>query len=96
MSPSKDQAERGRRWYVGDRLHVDVRGLPCPEPLVAVLRLIDGGDAGDCLTALVSQEPLLLYPELDARGWSYRLVPPAGDTQLQDGEVMLQIQRGAT
>jgi hypothetical protein len=95
MSRSKDQAERGRRWYVGDRLHLDVRGLPCPEPLVAVLRLIDGGDAGHGLTALVSQEPLLLYPELDARGWSHRLVTPAGDTLLRDGEVVLEIQRGS-
>jgi hypothetical protein len=95
MSRSKDQAERGRRWYVGDRLHLDVRGLPCPEPLVAVLRLIDGGSAGDGMTALVSQEPLLLYPELDARGWSYRLLMPAGDTVLGQGEVALEIQRGS-
>ncbi|PZA13024.1 hypothetical protein DNX69_06035 [Rhodopseudomonas palustris] len=94
MSRSNDQADRGRRWYVGDRLHLDVRGLPCPEPLVAVLRLIDGGDACGGLTALVSQEPLLLYPELDARGWSYRLVTPVGDMLLRDGEVVLEIQRG--
>ena len=48
-----------------DGLHVDVRGLPCPEPLVTVLRLIDGGEAGELLMAHLSQEPLLLYPELD-------------------------------
>ncbi|NEW87270.1 DUF2249 domain-containing protein [Rhodopseudomonas sp. WA056] len=94
MSRSNARTERGRRWYVGDRLHVDVRGLPCPEPLVAVLRLIDGGEAGDGLTALVSQEPLLLYPELDARGWRHRMVTPAADMPLRDGEVLLEIQRG--
>ncbi|QLH71154.1 DUF2249 domain-containing protein [Rhodopseudomonas palustris] len=95
MNRSNAQTERGRRWYVGDRPHVDVRGLPCPEPLVTVLRLIDGSEVGDGLTALVSQEPLLLYPELDARGWRYRTVTSAGDTLVRNGEVVLEIERSA-
>jgi TusA-related sulfurtransferase len=65
-------------WRADDGLHVDVRGLPCPEPMVAVLRLIDGGEAGDALVAHLSQEPLLLYPELAERGWRHRLLPAAG------------------
>lgn len=77
-----------RLWREGGRLHVDVRGLCCPEPLVAVLRLIDGGEAGDILVAHVSQEPLLLYPELAARGWRHRLIPPRGDD-----EVALEMSR---
>jgi len=63
-----------RMWRGEEGLHVDLRGLSCPEPLVAVLRLIDGGEAGDCLIAHLSQEPLLLYPELNERGWRHRLV----------------------
>jgi TusA-related sulfurtransferase len=66
--------EGPRVWRDEEGLHVDVRGLPCPEPLVTVLRLIDGGEAGDCLVAHLSQEPLLLYPELAERGWRHRLV----------------------
>jgi hypothetical protein len=82
-----------RRWRTQDAMHVDVRGLPCPEPLVAVLRLIDSGEAGDLLLAHLGQEPLLLYPELDERGWRYRLIAPLGDTPLPDGEVVLEISR---
>jgi TusA-related sulfurtransferase len=66
--------ENPRLWRGAEALHVDVRGLPCPEPMVTVLRLIDGGEAGDVLVAHLSQEPLLLYPELDERGWRHRLV----------------------
>jgi len=87
MTKSADP-DAPRLWREGDRLHVDVRGLCCPEPLVAVLRLIDGGEAGDGLVAHVSQEPLLLYPELNARGWRHRLVAPRGDD-----EVALEMSR---
>ena len=82
-----------RLWRAQDGLHVDVRGLPCPEPLVTVLRLIDGGEAGDVLFAHLSQEPLLLYPELDDRGWRYRLIAHADESSLQDGDVVLEIVR---
>jgi hypothetical protein len=72
------QAPGARMWRTADRLHVDVRGLPCPEPLVTVLRLIEAGEAGDHLVVHLSQEPLLLYPELDARGWRHRVISPSG------------------
>ena len=67
--------EAGTRiWHAADGLHLDVRGLECPEPLVEVLRTIDGGE----ITALIvhlDQEPLLLYPELDDRGWTHEMLP---------------------
>jgi hypothetical protein len=69
-----DETEGPRVWRGEEGLHVDVRGLPCPEPLVTVLQLIDGGVAEDFLVAHLSQEPLLLYPELAERGWRHRLV----------------------
>jgi hypothetical protein len=72
-------------------LYVDVRGLPCPEPLVTVLRLIDGGDAGELVFAHLSQEPLLLYPELDERGWGYRMIAASDEMPLPDGEVVLEL-----
>lgn len=72
------QAPGARMWRTADRLHVDVRGLPCPEPLVTVLRLIEAGEAGDHLVVHLSQEPLLLYPELDARGWRHRVLSSSG------------------
>lgn len=67
--------EAGARiWNAADGLHLDVRGLECPQPLVEVLRTIDGGE----VTALIvhlDQDPLLLYPELDERGWTHEMLP---------------------
>lgn len=85
-------ADGARRWQAQDGLHVDVRGLPCPEPMVTVLRLIDGGEAGEVLFAHLGQEPLLLYPELDDRGCRYRLVAAAEGMSVPDGEVVLEIK----
>jgi hypothetical protein len=92
MTTAEGFSTDARRWRAADGLHVDVRGLPCPEPLVTLLRLIDGGGAGDRIIAHLSQEPLLLYPELEARGWDYRLLaPPGGDAA--GGDVVLEIVR---
>jgi hypothetical protein len=91
MTKSAATSDGVRLWRAQDRLHVDVCGLPCPEPLVTVLRLIDSGEAGDVLVAHLSQEPLLLYPELDERGWRHRLVATAD--ALPDGRVTLEISR---
>lgn len=63
-----------RIWNAADGLHLDVRGLECPQPLVEVLRTIDRGE----VTALIvhlDQEPLLLYAELDDRGWNHEMLP---------------------
>jgi hypothetical protein len=59
---------------------------------VTVLRWIDGGEAGDRLVAHLSQEPLLLYPELDERGWRHRLIPASDETR-DEGHVVLEIVR---
>jgi len=55
-------------------LHLDVRGKQCPDPLVEILRLIDLDQGGDTFTVDLDQEPLFLYPELDARGWRHELL----------------------
>jgi hypothetical protein len=93
MTKGKAAPDSVRRWRAEDGLHVDVRGLPCPEPLVNVLRLIDGGEVADVLLAHLSQEPLLLYPELDERGWCYRLIVPSNEMPVPDGEVVLEMTR---
>ena len=67
-----------RIWNAADGLHLDVRGLECPQPLVEILRVIDGGG----VTALIvhlDQEPLLLYAELDDRGWNHEMLPADAD-----------------
>lgn len=82
-----------RLWQAADGLHVDVRGLSCPQPLVTVLRLIDSGKVDDILIAHLSQEPLLLYPELNERGWRHRVLSTETEDARQDGDTMLEIVR---
>jgi len=93
MTKGADALDGARLWRAEDGLHVDVRGLACPEPLVTILRLIDSGEAGDVLLAHLGQEPLLLYPELDERGCRHRLVPSLPESAPQDGHVVLEIVR---
>ena len=64
-----------RRWLGADGLHLDVRGLECPEPMVAILALIDGIDPPDTLLVHIDQDPVFLYPELAERGWVIQPVP---------------------
>jgi hypothetical protein len=55
-------------------MHLDLRGLDPPEPMVTILRLIDGGQAEPVLIAHFDREPIFLYPELDDRGWTHEIV----------------------
>lgn len=68
-------------------LHVDVRGLPPPQPLLRILELVRR--AGDDAVIVVHHErdPLWLYPELAELGW--RAEPIDGEP----GEVRLRLVR---
>jgi hypothetical protein len=76
----------GRRWTEADGIHIDVRGLPAPEPLVAVLELV--GSIGDGTPVIVhlDRDPQMLYPELAELGWS------AGQIDGAPGEVRLRLE----
>lgn len=67
-----------RIWRTEEALHVDVRGLEPPGPMIAILRLIDGDQVDGALIAHLDREPIFLYPELHERGWAYELLPHAG------------------
>lgn len=71
-------------WQSGGVVHIDVRGLEAPKPLVAILALIDSGAHQGRIVVHHQREPLYLYPELEERGWSYsRLPAPAGEVRLE-------------
>jgi len=79
-------------WRTPEAVHIDVRGLQPPEPMVAILRMLDFGEAGSVVIAHLDREPIFLYPELDDRGWSYEIMPPgvgAGNVN----EVILRLVR---
>jgi hypothetical protein len=69
------EASRARIWTADGIVHVDVRGLEPPQPMVEILRLIDSGDASGRLIVHHHREPVFLYPELAERGWTHARVP---------------------
>ena len=74
-----------RTWADDDGLHVDVRGLPAPQPLVKILQLVRQVGPQGVLIVHHDRDPLLLYPELVQIGWWAEIVP--GDP----GEVRLRL-----
>jgi hypothetical protein len=73
-----------RRWIEADAIHIDVRGLPPPEPLVAILALVQ--TVRDAATVIVhhDRDPMMLYAELAELGWAAdRIDAPAGEVRLR-------------
>jgi len=65
----------GKHWYEDNGLHIDVRELPPPEPMVAILGQLDKVDQTGPVTVHHDREPIYLYPELVERGWICNIVP---------------------
>jgi len=63
-----------RVWRTPDAIHINLRGLEPPEPLVTILQMIDRGEVDNVLIAHFDHEPIFLYPELDDRGWSHEII----------------------
>ena len=53
----------------GDRVVLDVRGLEPPGPMVQILERLDTLRPGQRLVVLHERRPMLLYPQLDERGF---------------------------
>jgi hypothetical protein len=73
-----------RQWVDADGIHVDVRGLPPPQPMVAILELV--GSVHDATSVVVHHErdPEYLYPELAELGWgAARIDAPPGEVRLR-------------
>ena len=89
-------AEKRRIWRTADAIHIDLRGLEPPEPMVAILQAIDGGEVDTVLIAHLDREPIFLYPELDDRGWSHELIQcPDGSTDCEDGVMIRMLRWGS-
>ena len=73
-------------WQADDGCHIDVRGLPPPQPMLQILALLETIAAGAGIVHH-HREPIYLYPELAERGWSHEIVPGEGD------EVRLRLWR---
>jgi len=73
-----------RRWSDADGLHVDVRGLPPPQPMVAILALVESVRDATPIVVHHERDPQFLYPELAELGWTAaRIAAPAGEVRLK-------------
>ncbi len=68
---------------------LDNRGMMPPEPMVNTLEALEGMAAGEVLEAWYDRDPLLLYPELEARSHEARCEKRGA------GEFRVLIRRGA-
>ena len=85
-----DWLAQTRRWKDAVGVHIDVRGLAAPGPLVAIMQLIASVSGPATVIVHHDRDPILLYPELAERGWSAERIEAAA---LDPGEVRLKLQR---
>lgn len=64
---TSEDAENPQTWP-DPSAHLDLTDLDPPEPMVRILAAADGLEPGEVLFALLSREPLFLFPELAKRG----------------------------
>jgi Uncharacterized conserved protein (DUF2249). len=62
-------AEGAMWWREADGLHLDVRQLPPPQPMVAVLSLLESLEVPEPVVVHHDRVPQMLLPELAERGW---------------------------
>jgi hypothetical protein len=78
---------RRKRWVEADGVHIDVRGLSPPEPLVAILELVESTRDATPIVVHHDRNPLMLYPELAEIGWTAERIDG------EPGEVRLLLRR---
>ena len=73
-----------RRWTEDDGIHLDVRGLPPPQPMTTILALVASIRDATPVVVHHEREPHYLYPELAEIGWrATKLDAPAGEVRLR-------------
>ena len=83
MDRDRGSEGRSRRWVEADGIHIDVRGLPPPQPIVSILTLVESIRDATPVVVHHERDPLFLHPELAEIGWtSERLDAPAGEVRL--------------
>jgi hypothetical protein len=71
-------------WTEADGIHVDVRGLPPPQPMTTILALVASIRDATPVVVHHEREPHYLYPELAELGWrATKLDAPAGEVRLR-------------
>ena len=73
-----------RCWVDADGIHLDVRGLPPPEPMISILALLESIREPTTVVVHHERDPQFLYPELAEIGWTAaRIDAPADEVRLR-------------
>jgi hypothetical protein len=88
-NPGSARREAARQWTEADGIHIDVRGLPPPAPLVSILQLVGSIRGRTPVIVHHDRDPQLLYPELAEIGWT------AARIDGEPGEVRLRLERAS-
>ncbi len=72
-------------------MHLDLRGLSPPEPMIEVLREIDGGIDGPLILHM-DREPIYLYQELEDRAWSVRMLHWDNEEETENTMVIIELR----
>lgn len=71
-------------WQDREGWHIDVRGLPPPQPLVRILQLLRSLPRDAVLIVHHDRDPLMLYGELAQIGWgAERIAGEPGEFRLR-------------
>lgn len=70
-----------------DGVHIDVRAMTAPRPMLAILRLCAAVPPGTDIIVHHERDPIYLYPELAELGWEIASLPG------EPGEVRLRLRR---
>lgn len=63
-------------------VHLDNRGLQPPEPMVRILSALATLPEDTELVVQMDREPILLYPELERRGFAWEFAEAGSDGSL--------------
>jgi hypothetical protein len=80
---------RARIWRDAAATHIDVRGLPRPQPMIEILQLVQQLPDDAVLIVHHDRDPVWLYPELLQVGWWAEVIDG------EPGEVRLRMTRQA-
>jgi len=90
-APATALASAPRVWQAAEAVHIDVRGLAPPQPLIEILRLVATLPPDGVLIVHHDRDPMLLYPELAEIGWCAERIAAA-----DPAEVRLRVVRAST
>ena len=76
-------------------VHLDVRNMEPPQPLVEILTLIDGPSPIEEMFVRIHREPVFLFPELAERDWTYEVLEHRIDGDQEEFLLHLTTQRSA-